>query len=689
MSRAILAITILSSMVTTSCFKMGTSQLGNTVLRSGQGAATQLKTETNATGATTANVDANSASTQLVTASNNSSVKGSSVSFPPGSLAISTSITLEEGASVATPAFAAELNLGTDLTKSGTAVTLNAGTATDAKLPFKLSIPLPVSLALAEDWANLVVLYKVTVVAGATNVIGVIPRSEIEIVDGTAQISTQYFGSFQAAITKDVVTEKKEIATKSMILTKQESQSLAPVGVSSRMPFIVKSKGSIEINGINFRQTMVVAMGGSKVSGLKVLSDSKATFIAPELSGYGLTTVSVEQDGVAQAVSVFYAGDKADLPVSTKPESEICAGEKYYDANGIVRTGTRVCNGITNPTAPITDNLVAANIRAGVTINGVLGSFAPPCSVDGETGCVTVTGYPAMNAAIAGPKILAGQTLATVSGLAPVRPADCAAENAVNCVAVSNFPAVNKSIIQNNAYKIHPAVNIAGVQGTLATCNTDNQTGCYTVSTYPAVDKASFTEWDLRNGKTIAGKVGKLVFSKGHASFTFYDRLSGSGSNPGADFYDTVIDGAALPPNEIAGLTNASDNFATNPISDANGNGACDNGEECVLVDKITGLNWTKKSPNQVSWDDAINYCYTLNKAGIAGGNWRLPTQKELMQAHIDGLYSKYMELELTLPVWTATTSADTLKAVNFTFSDGSTGLGIKTSGLFHSICVH
>ncbi|RYZ49635.1 MAG: hypothetical protein EOP07_24150, partial [Proteobacteria bacterium] len=206
---------------------------------------------------------------------------------------------------------------------------MNAGTATDAKIPFKLSIPLPVSLGLAEDWSNLVVLYKVTVVAGATNVIGVIPRSEIEIKDGVAQISTQFFGSFQTAITKDVVAEKKEQSTKSMILTKQESQSLAPVAVSSRLPFIVKSKGNIEINGINFRQTMVVAMGGSKVSGLKVLSDSKATFLAPALTSYGLTTVSVEQDGVTQAVSVFYAGEKADLPISTKAESEICAGEKY------------------------------------------------------------------------------------------------------------------------------------------------------------------------------------------------------------------------------------------------------------------------------------------------------------------------------------------------------------------------
>ncbi|MBC7529943.1 MAG: hypothetical protein H7318_00080, partial [Oligoflexus sp.] len=501
MLRGTLPVTILLSMITSSCFKASTSQIGSTTARNGEKAETQLTTQTTATGATTAAISASSLSTQLVSASPRSAVAGTSLSFPPGSLAISTSITIEEGASVATPALAAELNLGTDVTKSGTAVTVNPGTATDTRIPFQLSIPLPVSFALADDWSNLIVFYKVTLVSEGKNVIGIIPRSEIEIKNGAAQISTSHFGSFQTAITKDTVTEKKEADTKSVILTKLNSVALAPLSVTSRAPFLVKSNGTIEINGINFRSTMVVAMGGSKVSGLKVMSDSKASFLAPSLTSFGLTTVAVEQDGVSQSVSIFYAGEKSDLPISTKAEAEVCAGEQYYDASGSVRTGTRVCTATVAASGADLSNLVPANIKSGVTINGVAGILAVAntsnCTVDGDTNCLATYSYPAFNKTGAAAKIVNNLSLGGITGTAAARPADCTSDGEQGCVTTANYRAADYITAFNNKTKIHTSMTVGGVAGAMPYC-VDGQFDCMATSSYIAAQASKLLPWNIR-----------------------------------------------------------------------------------------------------------------------------------------------------------------------------------------------
>jgi hypothetical protein len=55
------------------------------------------------------------------------------------------------------------------------------------------------------------------------------------------------------------------------------------------------------------------------------------------------------------------------------------------------------------------------------------------------------------------------------------------------------------------------------------------------------------------------------------------------------------------------------------------------------MQDKITGLWWSKQQTN-AAWWQAVSGCQSLNHNGQTG--WRLPTQKELMDAYNHGIRS-------------------------------------------------
>ena len=510
-----------------SCFK---SAVTGTAVKERSGvrlAITQMQATETEEGGVAASFSAQGTTIQTMSANEGTAIQGSSASFQPGSLAIDTSIRMEESSSIANATLTAELGLATEISQSGTAVAVLPATPTDAKQPFTLSIPLPVSVGLtnSELWTNLVVMYRVTIVAENRVVSGIIPRSDIILKNGVASIETKYFGSFQTAVTTVSVTDKVQAATTATVITKSESAKLPALTVVGRSPFVVKADGTIELNGINFRPTMIVAMGGNKVSGLKVLSDSRASFVAPQATGFGLTNVAVEQDGVAQSVSVFYAGSKTDFPIMMKPENEVCQGEKYYDAQGLLKTGSRLCkepaicaaegqaNCMVSESFPaVNKSLLAARVGAGQTVLGITGTAngrLVDCNADAQINCTAVTGFPAMNITGAPAKILTGQSLAGVSGTAAVRPANCVADGGTDCVAVALFPAVDKAtkLSAGNAAKIHSSLSIVGISGTMANCSVDGGTDCMAVTGYPAAN-TSGAQAKIASGDVLAGITG-------------------------------------------------------------------------------------------------------------------------------------------------------------------------------------
>jgi hypothetical protein len=169
-----------------------------------------------------------------------SEVGSSEVTFPAGALAIGSEVTVQPASDIATDAMVASLSLETGIgitnVSSAVAVTSlnNANeSVTEAAEPFSIAISLPQSSAFRlqeKDFSLLVIIYKTF---GATDKIfkmGLIPRSEIEVVGGLAKFQTITFGVFQAAyLTAPVTTAPKEVETSVPILMKAEEKSMPPI----------------------------------------------------------------------------------------------------------------------------------------------------------------------------------------------------------------------------------------------------------------------------------------------------------------------------------------------------------------------------------------------------------------------------------------------------------------------------
>ena len=102
---------------------------------------------------------------QLVSAPKAGALAGSSATFPPGALSISTSITIEQSASLESLGVARDLGLSNSNNKilgEGAGVIIRPSIDTSAAKPFTLAIPVPgAGLQLNGDDQNLVVLYKI------------------------------------------------------------------------------------------------------------------------------------------------------------------------------------------------------------------------------------------------------------------------------------------------------------------------------------------------------------------------------------------------------------------------------------------------------------------------------------------------------------------------------------------------
>ena len=132
--------------------------------------------------------------------------------------------------------------------------------------------------------------------------------------------------------------------------------------------------------------------------------------------------------------NVFYLNDPS-IPIYSGSASRMCSNEQFYNANGVLTTGTKNCSGPADCTTDgevgcvatsavpgaLATNLNPADIRNGQTIGGVTGSFSgagarPNCDGSRVDDCTANPSYPAMEFAGAAAKILSGQSLGGVSG---------------------------------------------------------------------------------------------------------------------------------------------------------------------------------------------------------------------------------------------------------------------------------
>jgi hypothetical protein len=185
-------------------------------------------------GILSATISADSGQDQIVAASSGSTISTANVTFPAGALALNTTVTIEEGASLASAAFTSELGDSSDVQvqSAGAAVAVTSSVPMDAASPFTLAIPVTSSSGLrltADDMSLIVVIYKVYKAAEGKVVVGIIPNSELTIVNGIVSFDTSHFGVYQAALADRPVEKAVQAETQAPILTKAEETKLADV----------------------------------------------------------------------------------------------------------------------------------------------------------------------------------------------------------------------------------------------------------------------------------------------------------------------------------------------------------------------------------------------------------------------------------------------------------------------------
>lgn len=276
---------------------------------------------------------------------------------------------------------------------------------------------------------------------------------------------------------------------------------------------------------------------------------------------------------------------------------------------------------------------------------------------------------------------------------------ECSQDGQIACITTESFKAADmRSVSQTN---VKAGVKIAGIQGTLATPDS----------------------WDLRAGVSINGVSGRLKVNcrnRVNPGVFNHDGLISSigqqartADSTSYDIWDSIDDVNGLPPSLVVGWSSATDcsgvNSANNPegiwrdVTTTDGITASSCGAtpaNCAVEDKVTGLWWTslQLSPQPLqAWDSAWNRCVSLNNANYNGksSGWRLPTQKELMQAYThafsDAAVKIYPEMASQLSstrFWSGSSwGADSAAAWDVDLTNGSTSATYKGE-LYHVICV-
>jgi hypothetical protein len=315
-------------------------------------------------------------------------------------------------------------------------------------------------------------------------------------------------------------------------------------------------------------------------------------------------------------------------------------------------------------------NAGKASMRTTLTLSGITGTLAD-CSSNNVAGCVTAGSYKSADwTNLTAANIKNGATIAGVAGNYPSAGNSLTGADATADLDYATFNAKIKSASSFEWFapdgtrytntgdadiadtNIANGVTIFGTTGSLAggsNCTGDGEVGCLTTNTYKAVNTSALTTWDIRKGKTAGGIAGSLTFFKNMANTALFNRTNGTGGLAGLDVYDTIDDD-----NNLQAAFPSQNNVGWDQATGANWTYM---GTAGVYKDEITGLTWYKGDGSLYKWENAIVYCET--DLTVYRTDWRLPTQKELDQAKIDGLASLKAAAKMDLAdvyYWSSTT---------------------------------
>ncbi|MDQ3230277.1 MAG: hypothetical protein M3Q07_00525 [Pseudobdellovibrionaceae bacterium] len=265
-------LSILSlSMSVGACFKMPIQSKGSVSVL--DGSARPLEATQVSDVKSMATIDPAAKTAQRIAAPTSGDLSGSSVTFPPGALGISTDMIIEKASDFSQTTLFQELDLDQDVnvTSVGSGLIIRPTESASLTMPMVINMPIPLGASLQlQSTQNLTVFYKQFV--GDSLISGVIPGQNITVnADGTCSFEG-YFGVYWVALVSVPIVTAKTVKTEEPIIN--------------------------------------------------------------------------AQDGVERSLNLAYAGTSSDFPLMTAAVSDVCAGQRFYDANGDLLEGSDILPGI-------------------------------------------------------------------------------------------------------------------------------------------------------------------------------------------------------------------------------------------------------------------------------------------------------------------------------------------------------
>jgi hypothetical protein len=437
------------------------------------------------------------------------------------------------------------------------------------------------------------------------------------------------------------------------------------------------------------------------------------------------TTASSSAVGVSSGLKLTMASC-AD-PDASKVDSSVT----YTNCAGVLVTGTmgnctenNQVGCITTSTykAADTSNLIETNIKSGIAVAGVTGSYSgivySQCTANRQVGCITTNFYQAVYQAvqISAADIKNGSVIAGITGTytGSASP-QCSSNFQTSCIANATYKAADLTNLV--AANVRSTINIGGIVGSLEVvgeshtdCTNNNQIGCVTTSTYKSADFTSLIASNIKSGALVAGVFGTypsestpLASSTGitnldatmntllrsDAQFEWFDRAGTRYTATGTSNLTALnvkngislfgVTGTLSPGEQpsawdirsivnVNGVTGLAKMACRDDTDDTTL--MCDSASwitqatvegHLVYKDRFSNLKWIIPASAPMTWTSNASVCAAL---ATSDGGWRIPSRAEVKQALLNKMtsinaFASYLGLSGNNRAWANTPNSN------------------------------
>lgn len=678
------------------------------------------------------------------------------ITINPGALQVDTTVSIESYKNSDTSYIAKELGLGDGKVETVAVAQVKATTTDTLANPMTIRI----NIGDAGIGTNLLALFLADpnyfIVCTAEKAMGlkkawVIAGDSIRVNGNFLEFETKEFGVFEVFKTDEPIPEVKSMSAGSM------NAFAEGVVVNSVSTQLLKSSEAITFTGENLHASVKVLLGDIELDNIAESPDSLTVDI-PNNVPFGPNELVVMNRYANFKKAVFVLGTKTDAPLIDLAEAEVCKGISYYNGEGIKKVGTKFCgiddakrcsevasgqncrleasHALVDPSQVDSNDLVAGYKLAGKT--GTADDLAsyPNCAEGGKTDCRVLAPYEAIApTSVQAELIKVGTKVAGIDGQFnyPVKP-ECDSSTSSQCrieVGSSDWLAVEQAALTEGV--IRKNVTLGGVQGQypsaafplydgvhLASLTADSANAKFASTAqfeffdrfgnrYVETGSAHLVPGNIKVSTTIFGVEGQLQPTtpvEGSANdyrwgYSFKTIASGAMKTNCRNL--VLVGQSNTEANNVAG--NLQQQPTQNPWGDAKYaclnegwqllTGSCSpTGGNCIIKDLKTNKLWKTNGLTKSSATEAQNHCETLDFGEF--DDWRVPTQKEAMQATINGIASANPDLfRITggsRVYWTSTipSTENGSYPANYWNIDMTSGITSKaaTSASHHQICV-